>query len=141
MAELTDRERIELLETEYGGLKAAIRLTLILAAILVVTMVVVSIAIANHQAKQSGKQIGKKIRHDINLLAEKGCRTSTRAFIEKHNSLVDEIVRVRTRTAEREQADGQIAAAADDRRAAARYRTKRIHVPTDQECSKPILKP
>lgn len=137
MAPLTVEKRIEDLELEYRALKSAFRLSLYGYGILVLVMVIVAIAIANHNARAAGHQI----RHDLNKLASAACKTSTRAFIDKHNALVDEIVFVRTSQANREEVNGDFAAAKADRLAAARYKLKRIHRPTDKECARPILKP
>lgn len=109
--------------------------------ILAATIAVALFLVSARDAKRTSNQVDRRIRHDINLLASKACRTSTRAFILKHNALVNEIVAVRTAQAKREAAAGQTAASVADRQAAVRYGAKRIHVPTDRECAKPILQP
>lgn len=109
--------------------------------ILAATIAVALFLVSARDAKRTSNQVDRRIRHDINLLAAKSCMTSTREFVLKFDSLVNEIVSVRTAQAKREAAAGQLSASAADRSAAKRYGAKRIHVPTDRECAKPILRP
>lgn len=83
-------------------------------------------------------QIDEQRRQQINRVAAAGCKAG-RDGILKFNDLLDDLIAAAAQARQRNLESGNLTRARDNAASILRYRRDMIHVPTDEECERPLL--